>query len=181
MNKRKIRNYQIFSIVFTFILGTLLHFTYQWSGENKIVALFSTINESTWEHLKLLYFPMLITVIIGLFYFRKDVPNFLCSRTIGILVALSFTVIFFYTYTGVLGRNIAAIDIASFFMATILGEFVAYVLMVNKFKCNNLMAVLILVILFISFIVFTYNTPNIGIFKDPITGKYGFNKFCNKL
>lgn len=181
MNKRKIRNYQIFSIVFTFILGTLLHFTYQWSGENKIVALFSTINESTWEHLKLLYFPMLITVIIGLFYFRKNVPNFLCSKTIGILVALSFTVIFFYTYTGVLGRNIAAIDIASFFMATILGEFVAYVLMVNKFKCNNLMAVLILVILFISFIVFTYNTPNIGIFKDPITGKYGFNKFCNKL
>jgi len=181
MNKRKIRNYQIFSIVFTFILGTLLHFTYQWSGENKIVALFSTINESTWEHLKLLYFPMLITVIIGLFYFRKNVPNFLCSKTIGILVALSFTVIFFYTYTGVLGRNIAVIDIASFFMATILGEFVAYVLMVNKFKCNNLMAVLILVILFISFIVFTYNTPNIGIFKDPITGKYGFNKFCNKL
>lgn len=119
MNKKKIRKYQILSIFFTFILGTILHFTYKWSGENKIVGLFSAVNESTWEHLKLLYFPMLITTIIGLLYFRKDVPNLLCSKTIGIIVALSFTVVFFYTYTGVLGRNIAAIDIASFFIATI--------------------------------------------------------------
>lgn len=119
MNKKKIRKYQILSIFFTFILGTILHFTYKWSGENKIVGLFSAVNESTWEHLKLLYFPMLITTIIGLSYFRKDVPNLLCSKTIGIIVALSFTVVFFYTYTGVLGRNIAAIDIASFFIATI--------------------------------------------------------------
>lgn len=119
MNKKKIRKYQILSIFFTFILGTILHFTYKWSGENKIVGLFSAVNESTWEHLKLLYFPMLITTIIGLLYFRKDVPNLLCSKTIGIIVALSFTVVFFYTYTGVLGKNIASIDIASFFIATI--------------------------------------------------------------
>ena len=119
MNKKKIRKYQIFSIFFTFILGTILHFTYKWSGENKIVALFSSINESTWEHLKLLYFPMVLTTIIGMFVVGKVVPNFLCSKTIGILTALIFTVIFFYTYTGVLGKNIAAIDIASFFIATI--------------------------------------------------------------
>ena len=120
MNKTRIRKFQIFSIIFTFILGTILHFTYEWSGENKIVGLFSSVNESTWEHLKLLYFPMLLTIIIGIFYFKKDVPNFLCSKTIGIVVALTFTVIFFYTYTGVLGKNIAIIDIASFFIATIL-------------------------------------------------------------
>ena len=173
MNKNRIRRYQIFSIIFTFILGTLLHFTYQWSGENKVVALFSSVNESTWEHLKLLFFPMLLTTIIGIFYFRKEVPDFFCSKTIGIVVALAFTVVFFYTYTGVLGRNIAAIDISSFFIATILGEFLAYVLMVNKFKCNNVIAVITLIVLFASFIIFTYNTPNIGIFKDSITGKYG--------
>ena len=56
MNKKKIRDYQIFSVIFVFILGTLLHFTYKLSGENGVVAIFSTVNESTWEHLKLLYF-----------------------------------------------------------------------------------------------------------------------------
>lgn len=173
MNKSKIRKYQIFSIIFTFVLGTILHFTYEWSGDNKIVGLFSAVNESTWEHLKLLYFPMLITTIIGVFYFKKDLPNFLCSKTIGIVMAIAFTVVFFYTYTGVLGRNIAAIDISSFFIATILGEFVAYVLIVNKFKCNNKFAIFLLLAIFINFIVFTYKPIKIGLFKDPVTGNYG--------
>ena len=173
MSKKQIRNYQIFSIIFTFILGTLLHFTYNLLGKNLFVGIFSSVNESTWEHLKLLYFPMLLTTIIGYFYLDKKVPNFICSKTVGIIIALLFTVIFFYTYTGVLGKNIAIIDIASFFIATILGEFIAYVLIINNFKCNNKKALAVLIILFICFVIFNYFTPNIGLFKDPLTGKYG--------
>ena len=89
---------------------------------------------------------------------------------------MAFTVIFFYTYTGILGKNIPAIDIISFFIATLLGEFVGYVFMVNKFKCNNKVAITLLIVIFICFIIFTYFTPNIGIFKDPLTGKYGIMK-----
>ena len=113
----KFKNYQIISIIFTFILGTLLHFTYQLAGENQVVAIFSAINESVWEHLKLLYFPMLLTTLIGYFYIGKSIPNFLCVKTIGIIVSMLFTVVFFYTYTGILGKNIAVIDISSFFIA----------------------------------------------------------------
>ena len=173
MSNEKIKNYKIFSVIFIFILGTLLHFTYDLSNGNQIIATFSSINESVWEHLKLLYFPMLLTIIIGIFYFKKDYSIFLCSKVAGIIVAISFTIIFFYTYTGILGKNIAFIDITSFFIATILGEFVAYTLIINKFKCNKKTAVLILVIFLISFITFTYHTPNIGIFKDPQTERYG--------
>ena len=113
----KFKNYQIISIIFTFILGTLLHFTYQLSGENSVVAIFSAINESVWEHLKLLYFPMLLTTIIGYFYIGRSIPGFFCSKTIGIVSAMVFTIIFFYTYTGILGKNIAIVDISSFFIA----------------------------------------------------------------
>lgn len=176
MNKKKIKNYQIFSVLFTFALGALLHFTYNWSGENKVIAIFSAINESTWEHLKLLYFPMLITTIIGYFYLGKEVPNFLCAKTIGIVSSIVFTIIFFYTYTGVLGKNIAIIDISSFFIATILGEYIAYRLIMTMFKCDDKISMLMLVIIFISFWVFTFYTPKIGIFKDPVTGQYGFIK-----
>lgn len=167
MNYNKIRKYQFFSIVFTFILGTILHFTYTWSGKNPIIAIFSSVNESTWEHLKLLYFPMLITTIIGLFYFGKNIPNFLCSKALGISVAMSFTVIFFYTYTGVLGKNIAFIDIASFFIATILGEFTSYVLIINNFKCNNIISICFLILMFVCFTIFSFNPPKIGLFRDP--------------
>ena len=176
MDKNKIKNYQTFSIIFTFILGTILHFTYKWSGENLFVASFSAINESTWEHLKLLYFPMLITTVIGFFYIGKYRSNYLCSKTIGILVSILFTITFFYTYSGVVGRNIAIIDIASFFIATILGEYVAYKMMTTYFKCNDKISIIVLIILLICFIVFTYFTPKIGLFKDPVTGRYGIIK-----
>lgn len=102
MNKNKIKKFQIFSIIFTLILGTLFHFTYKLSGNNEVFAIFSSVNESTWEHLKLVFFPMLLTIIIGSFYLGKDVKNFICSKTIGIIIAMSFIIVFFYTYSGVL-------------------------------------------------------------------------------
>ncbi len=69
MDSKKILKYQIFSAIFAIILGTLFHFTYEWSGNNAFIGAFSSINESTWEHLKLTFFPMLITTIIRIFYF----------------------------------------------------------------------------------------------------------------
>ena len=169
-SKNKLLKFQIFSVIFTWILGTLLHFTYEWSNENIIVAAFSAVNESTWEHLKLLFFPMLITTVIGYFYLRPkdEYKNFLCAKTIGILAALSFVVVFFYTYTGIIGTNFAVLDIGSFFVGVFLGEFVAYKMTLSMKCCNKWSAVIVLIILLICFIVFTFYAPNIGLFRNPV-------------
>ena len=134
-----------------------------------LVAAFSAINESVWEHLKLLFFPMLLTTIIGYFYIEKNTPNFLCSKLIGIITSILFIIVFFYTYTEIIGKSILFIDIASFFVSIVLGEFISYRLMTRSFKCNNKIALIILTILLICFIGFTYFTPNIEIFKDSLT------------
>lgn len=176
MDTSKIRSYQIISSIFACIVGTLLHFTYEFFGENIFVATFSAINESVWEHLKLLFFPMLLTTIIGYFYIGKSTSDFLCSKVFGILASMSFIIIFFYTYTGIIGRSIVFIDIASFFVAIILGEYLAYKLMTCNIKCNNIIAIIILASILICFIVFTYFIPNIGLFKDPVTNQYGIIK-----
>ena len=167
MYKKKIKNYQIFSTIFVIILGTILHFTYKLSGNNSFVAWFSAINESAFEHLKLAFFPMLLTTIIGYFYIGKKYSNFLCAKTIAIIFAMGFIVIFYFTYTGILGNNIALIDISSFFIAVILGEFLAYILTINKIKCNKKLAIFILILIASSFIIFTYYTPDFGIFRTP--------------
>ena len=99
MDKTKIKNYQIVSAIFVCILGILLHFTYEFFGENIFIASFSAVNESVWEHLKLLFFPLLFTTIIGYFYIGKKAPSFLCSKTLGIITSMLFIIIFFYTYT----------------------------------------------------------------------------------
>ena len=171
--KISIKNFQIFSAIFVMILGTLLHFTYAWSGENLFIAAFSAVNESTWEHLKLLFYPMLLTTIIGYFYFSKTKHNFLCANTIGILTAVSFTTVFFYTYTGIIGTNFAFLDIGSFFIAVIFGEFVIYKLLLSNFSCNKKTAFIVLLVLLLCFILFTYATPEIGLFRDPVSNEFG--------
>ena len=175
-NKINLIKFQIFSTIFVIILGTILHFTYNWSKNNSFVGLFSAVNESTWEHLKLLFFPMLISTIIGYFIFQDTFPSFLCSKTIGIIAAMIFTVVFFYTYTGILGTNYAVINILIFILSVIIGEYTSYMLIINNFTFNKIFCISILIILTFFFSIFTFNPPKINLFKDPINSSYGIKK-----
>ena len=168
--------YQKYSTLFSLILGTILHFTYEWSGNKAFVGLFSAVNESTWEHLKLIFFPMLITIIIGYFYIGKNVPNFLCAKTLGIITSILFTIIFFYTYTGILGTNFAFLNILTFIISIIIGEYIAYKFMISNLLCNKELSIFLLSLFLFSFIFFTYFTPKIGLFEDPATCYYGIFK-----
>jgi uncharacterized protein involved in response to NO len=170
----KIKTWQIITVIICLILGVILHFTYEWSGENRIVGLFSAVNESTWEHLKLAFFPMLVMAIIGFLVIGKRTNNYWLAQTIGIIAAITFIVTFFYTYRGVLGKNIDALNIGSFFVAVILGEFVTYKILKSRKTYNaEIASIIFLVILFFSFILYTFYPPQIPLFKDPITGNYG--------
>ena len=173
MKEKSIIKYQIFNSIFVSILGVILHFTYEWSNNNKYVGLFSATNESPWEHLKLLFFPMLIATIIGYFYIGKNNKKYLSAKTWGILASLIFTIVFFYTYTGVLGKNIAILDIGSFFIAVLISEIVFNKIITGKLKIytDNKWAIITLILLFICFIVFTYHPLNIGLFKEYVIPK----------
>ena len=173
MNKNIIRNFHIISAIIEMIFGTLLHFTYELSGNNPLIALFSSVNESTWEHLKLLFFPMLLTSIVGYFKYFSHSNSFLCARAIGIVISLTFTVVFFYTYSGALGYNIAFIDILSFFISIVIGDFLSFILVKNNIPCQRKKAVAFFILLTICFFIFTFKPPHIGLFKDPVTSSYG--------
>lgn len=173
LKKNNILILEIISTIFIMISGVLLHFTFEWSNKNALIGTFSPINESIWEHLKLLFFPMLITTIIVYFYAGKNISNYLCAKVQGIILAISFTIVFFYTYTGIIGTNFAIIDISSFFIAVALGQYVSYKKMQSASSCNNLIAIIILLVLYLCFLNFTFYPPHIGLFKDPITGMFG--------
>lgn len=168
---KKIRNWQIVAILFTLALGTLLHFTYQWSENNQIVGAFSAINESTWEHLKLLFFPMLIFAIFEGICIYKETNNYIEAKTIGIIFGMLFITVFFFTYTGIIGTNFAVLDIGSFFVGVILSEIIAYKIMQMKnFSTNKTktISIILIFILTLCFIFFTFNPPNINYFRDPV-------------
>lgn len=173
LKKNNILILEIISTIFIMISGVLLHFTFEWFNNNALIGTFSPINESIWEHLKLLFFPMLITTIIVYFYAGKNISNYLCAKVQGIILEISFTIVFFYTYTGIIGTNFAIIDISSFFIAVALGQYVSYKKMQSASSCNNLIAIIILLVLYLCFLIFTFYPPHIGLFKDPITGMFG--------
>ena len=176
VKKEKVLKAQLIVSLFSLIFGTLLHFTYEWSGENLFIGSFSAVNESVWEHLKLVFFPMVIATIIEYFFIKKDVNNYLEAKTIGIFVAISFIVVGFFTYSGIIGTSIVFIDILLFVLSIILGEYVAYKLMKRDDESTVLtesLSAIILIFLFMCFVIFTYLPPEVNLFRDVTTGIYG--------
>ena len=78
------------------LLGSLLHFVFDWSKESVILAPFSAVNESTWEHMKIIFFPTLIFSLVENRYIGKKYDNFLQIKTLGILTATLALPFLFY-------------------------------------------------------------------------------------
>lgn len=102
------------SILTVILLGSLSHFLYELSGGSALFALFCPINESVWEHLKLLFFPFLLVTAIHWCQQKPSLLPFFYHRFLGILCGLLTTVVLFYTYTGVIGRHFLMIDLLIF-------------------------------------------------------------------
>ena len=175
----KLLKIELIVTILELILGTLLHFIYEWSGNNAIIASFSAINESVREHLKLVFYPMLILGLIE-YYFAKNIANnYIEAKAIGIFTAISFIVISFFTYTGIIGTNFFIIDILIFIISIILGEWTSYKLMKRKNESTiqtKILAGGILIFLLSCFIIFTYVTPQVNLFRDFTNGTYGITE-----
>ncbi len=172
--KRSIGIWQFLGFAATSLGGTVLHFLYDWLDGAVWVAPFSGVNESTWEHMKLLFWPMLVFAVVESFFFR-DRADFWPVKLRGILLGIILIPILFYTYNGVIGRSPDWINIVIFFISAA----VAYIYETRLFKSEKLngkspkRAILALVLIALLFVLFTFRTPEIGIFKDPLTGTYG--------
>ena len=172
--KRSIGAFQLFGFAVTALGGTLLHFLYDWLGKARWLAPFSGVNESTWEHMKLLFWPMFVFAIIQSFFFR-DSKDFWCVKLRGTLLGLVLIPIIFYTYNGAIGKSPDWLNITIFFVSAA----IAYLYETRQFNhkttaCKRpVRALLLLCVLALFFVVFTFHTPSLGIFKDPLTGTYG--------
>ena len=171
--KREIGLWQLWGFAITSLGGTLLHFLYDWIGGAVWIAPFSGVNESTWEHMKLLFWPMFIFAIVQSFFF-KGREDFWCVKLKGTLLGLSLIPIIFYTYNGVIGKSPDWINITIFFVAAAMTYLYETRLFKSEAKaCKSKLAIAVLGIIGVLFIIFTFDTPEINIFLDPLTKTYG--------
>lgn len=174
--KKSLFWWQIVGFVFTVGLGVVLHFLYEWSGEAIWVAPFSGVNESTWEHMKLLFYPMFLFAIIQSFFF-KQFENFWSVKLKGILLGLLFIPLLFYFYNGVIGKSSDFINIA-IFVISVACTYLYELQQFKKFQNQNdksIQSLFILGMIAVLFVIFTFAPLEINIFKDPISGEYGIN------
>ena len=154
--------------------GTILHFVYDWTGENLLVSPFSGVNESTWEHMKLLFWPLFLYALAQRLFFR-DQENYWCVKLAEILLGLGLIPVLFYTYNGVWGKSPDWVNIAIFYLSALLAFlFEWWVWKYNLLPCKHpRLAFGAICLLGLLFVVFTFLPPQIPLFQDPLTGSFG--------
>lgn len=175
--KRDISLWSLVGFAFASLFGTLLHFLYDWTNGSVLVAPFSGVNESTWEHMKLLYFPLLVFALVQSRFF-KGYENYWCIKLLSIVTGITLIPVLFYTYNGVFGSSPDFVNIIIFFVSAAAAFLLeAYLFKKNTLNCQKpLIAFGIICLIGILFVLFTFLTPRIPLFLDPLTQAYGITK-----
>ncbi len=163
-------------IVPLFLLGSLLHFTYNFAKHNREVAIFSAVNESFWEHIKIAFWPTFLLYLVEFIIGGYKIESFIPSKTIALYTIPISMVAIVFSYKHFTIKNILWLDISSFFMSILVAQFVS-MLMLNQLLANYLTVIIssvFLLFLFLAFVMFTRRPPKEpDFFRDPITSKYG--------
>ena len=151
--------------------GTILHFLYDWTGGSPWIAPFSGVNESTWEHMKLLFWPLFLFAPVQRLFFREQ-ENFWRVKLRSTLLGLILIPVLFYTWNGAFGKSPDWVNIAIFYLsagAVFLFEHRAF----QTARPGSRLCFALLCLVGVLFIVFTFAPPRIPLFQDPVTGIYG--------
>lgn len=169
------RKWWIGGFLFTAVAGTLLHFVYEWSGKNVVVGAVAAVNESTWEHMKLLFMPLLL-VAVAAALFGGRCQGWWTAKLAGAVVGLLLIPLLYYGYTGALGISVMWVDIAIFYVAAAAAFLVEAHLTAHlpmRAGAAQAVAAALFAALAVLFVWFTFSPPRLPLFMDPITMTYG--------
>jgi len=161
----------------TAIIGSILHFTYELSHRNKFVAIFSAVNESTWEHIKLALSGIFFCMLVDIWVLGEN-PNYWLARSFSLIMPILVIPAFFYCYRIVTGwRSCLPLDIGIFIVASFLSSIVfAMFLDAPEIGLIPQLVSIALAILILTLYLSLTRFPlhHVFLFQDPITGGYGY-------
>lgn len=171
----------LLGIIIIGLIGSFLHFTYELSHHNKIVAIFSAVNESTWEHIKICMTPTLLWSIYEIAKYGFS-GCFLISKSLCLLTIIVLIPILFYSYTFFTKKSILFIDVICFYLTVTCSQLV-FNYFINMNEIENIflyLSIILLIVELFAYFYLTFNPFKNFFFKDPITKKYGFEGHpCN--
>ena len=170
---KQIKIWEIWGAVISIAFGSALHFVFGWSGGNRLIALFGAVNESTWEHLKIAFWPTFIFAFIEWLVWGKKLKNFCLATFVKLITIPVIIMVLFYGWLAFSPDNFIW-DISIFVLAIIVGYILSYkILQIKKTYCSETIWALLVLIILLTFSLFTYFPPKIFLFQDPVNGGYG--------
>lgn len=164
---KDLKRFCVIGFLVTTILGVISHFVYEWTGGNFLVGLFFPMNESTWEHMKLLFFPMFLFALVAGKKMERQYPCIYNAMFTGILVGLALIPTLFYTYSGILGFFVDWVNIAVYVLSVLVAYIVVYHVALTCRNKNPMVLRIVMYVLLVAFMVFSVYPPNLGIFSAP--------------
>lgn len=177
--KNKLLLWEIGGFFFIGLIGASLHFTFELSDfSSNIVAYFSAVNESTWEHLKMVFFPGLVFALIEYTYIRDEANNYLLAKAASLFLMPLVIVVGWYIYAPIVGRSIFPADLALFYLAVAIGQIVSYRILASNplGKVFRRVSLAVILVMLAAFSTFTFFPPRIFLFEHldlNNTGEYG--------
>lgn len=171
----------IIACITSILLGVFLHFAYDLSGKNMLVGIFTPVNESVWEHLKLILIPFSIFSIAFYFYTKKKFSNMLLATLFGNLIGMFVITALYYLGTLIFSTDNMIYNIAIFVIGMISAYFILYLSIYNEdfledTKNSTILGACALTLLFAVFILNTFSPIKLDITRDPVTKTYGIDK-----
>jgi hypothetical protein len=174
----KILTCETLGFVYIGVVGSLLHFAFEWSNFWTPVALIAAVNESTWEHLKLVFWPGLTFALIEYPFLKGVAMNYWPAKAVSLILMPLVIAVGWYMAVAILGENLFLINIVLFLVAIFIGQWASYWMMTTDRlpAFDPRPACLGIALMAGAFTLFTFFPPEIFLFEHldlMNTGEYG--------
>ena len=176
--KRRLLYWEAGAFVFIMLFGSFFHFIYELSAFHPLAAFFGSVNESSWEHLKLFFWPGLVFFLVQHAFLKDQVNNYWWGKALALLITPVGVLASFYFYLGIAlpiyGRGFLWADISTGAIGVLAGNIVAYRILTRPEKPRrfDLNGRAIIVGMTIVFLLLTYFPPRFFLFEDFIGYEY---------
>ena len=177
MNLKKIKIISIFGV---FLINFLSHFLYD-LFPNGLFAIFFPVNESIFEHMKMISSSILIYSLIEFILLKKynvKFNNYIFNIFVSCVFNIAIFLIIFLPIYYWIGEKFI-ITIIILFISIMITQFISYKILSMKKNYNylNIVSLVMIIVLYIVFAYLTYNPIIAPFFFDPMNEKYGISTF----
>ena len=173
---KKAQRWEIIGIIVIIGFGTTLHFWFEWSDYWRPMALIAAVNESTWEHFKMAFWPGLFFAMIEYPFIKDETNNFIVAKFAGLLAMPIITTILFYGYTSLTGTHLLWVDVMIFILSVMGGQWISLIILtraeISRPSIKKL-ALVGLILMIFAFSTQSYFPRKNFLFVDSRTGEYG--------